>query len=107
MSLALEVTPELEREGIARDVVRQVQEHRKTLGLDVSDHIRLTLYFAHNGGLREAVEEHISVVAGETLADEVIFRDGPISDGIRATVADGRAYHMGIVRMPEGRLPPL
>jgi isoleucyl-tRNA synthetase len=103
VSLSLEVTPELEREGIARDVVRQVQEHRKALGLDVSDHIRLTLYFAHNGGLRDAVEEHVGVVAGETLADEVIFRDGPISDGIRATVADGRAYHMGIVRMPEGR----
>lgn len=106
VSLSLEVTPELEREGIARDVVRQVQEHRKALKLDVSDHIRLSLYFSHNNGLKDAVEEHLRMVAGETLADEVIFRDGPISDGIRATVADGRAFHMGIVRMPERPLPP-
>jgi isoleucyl-tRNA synthetase len=106
VNLSVEVTPELEREGIARDVVRQVQEHRKALGLDVSDHIRLSFYFSHNSGLREAVEEHLAMVAGETLADEVNFRDGPISDGIRATVADGRAFHMGIVRMPEVRLPP-
>jgi isoleucyl-tRNA synthetase len=106
VSLSLEVTPELEREGIARDVVRQVQEHRKALKLDVSDHIRLSLYFSHNNGLKDAVEEHLKMVAGETLADELIFRDGPISDGIRATVADGRAFHMGIVRMPERPLPP-
>jgi isoleucyl-tRNA synthetase len=106
VSLSLVVTPELEREGIARDVLRQVQEHRKALNLDVSDHIRLSLYFSHNSGLKEAVEEHLGMVAGETLADEVIFRDGPISDGIRATVADGRAFHMGIVRMPEGQKPP-
>ena len=106
VSLSLEVTPELEREGIARDVVRQVQEHRKALRLDVSDHIRLSLYFSHNNGMKEAVEEHLPMVAGETLADEVIFRDGPISDGIRATVADGRAFHMGIVRMPERRPTP-
>jgi hypothetical protein len=46
------------------------------------------------------------MVAGETLSDEVIFRDGPISEGIRATVADGRAFHMGIVRMPEQRAAP-
>ena len=99
VSLSLEVTPELEREGLARDVVRQVQEHRKALKLDVSDHIRLSLFFSHNSGLKEAVDEHLHMVAGETLADEVIFRDGPISDGIRATVADGRAFHMGIVRI--------
>ncbi len=91
---------------MARDVVRQVQEHRKALRLDVSDHIRLSLYFSHNNGIKDAVEEHLPIVAGETLADEVIFRDGPITDGIRATVADGRAFHMGIVRMPERRLPP-
>jgi hypothetical protein len=46
------------------------------------------------------------MVAGETLADEMIFRDSPISDGIRAEVADGRAFHMGIVPLPARRLPP-
>ena len=35
------VTPELEREGIARDLVRQVQQARRDAGLDVSDRISL------------------------------------------------------------------
>ena len=108
VSLSLEVTPELEREGLARDMVRQVQEARKTAGLDVSDHIRLVLYFpAHEPELRHAVEEHRGLIAGETLADEIVFVDGPISDRLRATVADGRAFHIGIVKLPKDAITAL
>jgi isoleucyl-tRNA synthetase len=104
VSLSLEVTPELAREGLARDIVRQVQEARKTAGLDVSDHIRLVLYFPpHEPELRHAAEEHRDLIAGETLSDEIVFADGPIVDSFRATVADGRAFHIGIVKLPKGR----
>ena len=41
LALDLTLTPELRRLGLARDVVRQVQEARKSSGLDVSDRIRL------------------------------------------------------------------
>lgn len=64
-------TPELEAEGLARDVIRAVQETRKNAGFDVSDRIRLGLKF-------ESVEDAAAVasafdaadVAGETLAVE-------------------------------------
>ena len=42
------VTPELAAEGLARDVIRAVQQARRTAGLDVSDRIGLTI--AGNAG---------------------------------------------------------
>ena len=101
VSLSLDVTPELQREGLSRDLVRQVQEARKNAGFDVSDHIRLLLDFSQHPSLRQAVEEHLPMVAGETLADEVVFTDGPIQDGIKGTVSDEPAFDMGLVRLPQ------
>ncbi|GAA2013834.1 isoleucine--tRNA ligase [Microbacterium ulmi] len=73
-------TPELEAEGLARDVVRAVQDTRKAAGFDVSDRIRLQLLFS-DAADAEAVSSAFEVadVAGETLAIEhevrVVARD--------------------------------
>jgi isoleucyl-tRNA synthetase len=79
VTLDLNVTPELESEGLARDMVRIVQEARRTAGLYVSDHIRLKIDFAGSPQLLAAAQEHVQMLSGETLADEVTF--GPVADG--------------------------
>ncbi|MET0954829.1 MAG: class I tRNA ligase family protein, partial [Cryobacterium sp.] len=61
-------TPELEAEGLARDLIRAVQDTRKSAGFEVSDRIRLDLVFfdeadAATFALAAAVD-----VAAETLA---------------------------------------
>ncbi|PZU47211.1 MAG: isoleucine--tRNA ligase [Microbacterium sp.] len=72
-------TPELEAEGLARDVIRAVQDTRKAASFDVSDRIRLTLFFA-DAGDAAAVESAFDTadVAGETLAveHEILTPDG-------------------------------
>jgi isoleucyl-tRNA synthetase len=73
LALDLTMTPELRKLGLARDVVRQVQEARKTSGLDVSDRIRLA--WAARDPLREAITEHAESIAGEVLATEMIEVD--------------------------------
>jgi isoleucyl-tRNA synthetase len=73
LALDLALTPELRRLGLARDVVRQVQEARKSSGLEVSDRIRLT--WNASGPMREAVTEHADSIAGEVLATEMIEVD--------------------------------
>ena len=68
---------QLAAEGLARDLVRQVQQTRRDAGLDVSDRIALTI-----GGSPEvvaAVTTHRDLIAGETLATsyDVVAADGP------------------------------
>lgn len=60
------VTPELEAEGLARDVIRAVQQARKDAALDVSDRIALTI--VGDDAAVAAIETHRDLIAGEVLA---------------------------------------
>lgn len=63
------LTPELESEGTARDVVRAIQQARREAGLDVSDRIALTV--AGDEAVVAAVAAHRDLVAGEVLASSL------------------------------------
>jgi isoleucyl-tRNA synthetase len=63
------VTAELAAEGLARDVVRAVQQARKDAGLDVSDRIRLTIEASDD--VLTAVATHSELVKSETLTLEL------------------------------------
>jgi isoleucyl-tRNA synthetase len=80
VALDLAVTPQLRRAGIAREVVRLVQDARKASGLEVTDRITLT-WSASAPEVAEAVREHAAAVAGEVLA--VSFAEGAVTDGRR------------------------
>ena len=60
-------TPELEAEGLARDVIRAVQDTRKAAGFDVSDRIALALVF-----FEEADSFAIRSVGAVSIADETL-----------------------------------
>ncbi|MDX6325347.1 MAG: isoleucyl-tRNA synthetase [Nocardioidaceae bacterium] len=69
VALDLELSPDLVRAGQAREVVRLVQEARKSSGFDVSDRVRLV--WSATGDLGEAIREHSDGVAAEVLATEL------------------------------------
>lgn len=75
VALDLELTPELRRAGLAREVVRMVQEARKASGFEVSDRIALRWALTAQGGeageLGAAVTEHEQLIATEVLATSV------------------------------------
>ncbi len=60
------LTPELIREGMARDFIRQVQNLRKETGFDVADRIEIVV--DTNDELRQALEEHKDAISREILA---------------------------------------
>jgi isoleucyl-tRNA synthetase len=77
-------TPELEAEGLARDMVRVVQQARRDAGLDVADRVTVTVQAPDP--VVAAVKAHEKFLAGETLADTVAY--GPAT-GFTGTVGDG------------------
>lgn len=68
------ITPELKREGLMREVIRHVQSARKSAGLNVDDRIVLALK-TDAPELQKAIEEHADVIKAETLAEA--FADTP------------------------------
>jgi isoleucyl-tRNA synthetase len=67
VALDVELSPELVAEGIAREVVRAVQDLRKSSGLAVEDRIELWLS-SEDDGVADALRTHADYVAAETLA---------------------------------------
>jgi isoleucyl-tRNA synthetase len=62
------VTAELHREGLAREVIRLVQDARKNDGLDVTDRISLRWAADDDRPLAAALTEHAGLIAREVLA---------------------------------------
>ena len=69
VALDVNVTPELAREGLAREVVSRLQNLRKDTGLEVTD--RIEVLYAGEEPVATALEEHREYIMQETLADSL------------------------------------
>ena len=64
------ITPELEAEGIARDVVRMIQQARKDANLNVSD--KIELYLGAEKKIIAAIVAHQAYITEQTLTSELL-----------------------------------
>ncbi len=90
VALDLELDDELRRAGLAREVVRAVQEARKASGLEITD--RITLRWTADDAVAGALRAHADEIADEVLAesiteDETAHGHGDDDLGLRFSLA--------------------
>jgi isoleucyl-tRNA synthetase len=95
VALQLEIDEELRRAGLAREVVRAVQDARKNAGLEITDRIELGL--GGDAELLAVAEEHATYIAGETLATSTTFGDADGAGGtVSAATIDSRELRISV-----------
>ena len=90
------LTPELVREGYAREVISKVQNMRKDAGFDVTDRISVTVQGDQD--VTEAVKAYRDMIRKGVLAEEIVFGGAP--EGAYAQDADvnGKAARLSVRR---------
>ena len=90
--LDIDLTPELEAEGVARDLVRLVQQARRDAGLHVSDRIALRLGVPDP--VRTQVEPFATLISEPTLALSLTFETGEPNAEL-----DGEPVFIGVAKI--------
>jgi isoleucyl-tRNA synthetase len=86
VALNTTITPELEAEGLARELVRNIQDARKSNGFAIADRISIYLDGVAGGTLAAALQTWGEYVRAETLADELVLGAAP--SGVKAEALD-------------------
>jgi isoleucyl-tRNA synthetase len=89
------MTPELITEGLARDVIRRIQNLRKAAGLNLDDRIITT--YATDDELAKAIEDWRDMVMAETLSMELRAGE-PMGAVVDEDQVGGRSIKLGVRR---------
>jgi len=98
-ALVTELSKELELEGLAREVVRRIQDLRKQADLNVDERIRIQ--FDASPRLREAIETFKEYLKTETLSVELSQSDKPAGDTQAEHQFDGEHLTLSLSRDSE------
>jgi isoleucyl-tRNA synthetase len=72
VALDMKLTPELIKEGLARELVNRIQNYRKDSGFEVTD--KIEIFLEEDAQLQAAVTENKSYILSETLATALSFK---------------------------------
>ena len=95
IALDVQISEELFREGLARDLVRHIQQIRKEIDLEIQDHITVS-YASDSEEVGQAVAEHGEYICSETLCDDLSA--GSADDGKGISIA-GKAVSLNVTRV--------
>ena len=94
VALDVEVTDELRREGIAREIIKKIQAMRKDSGLEITD--RIAVKISKNVVSDEAVAEFSEYISNQVLAGSVTLCDAVEGDAVEL---DGYSLNIAIEKI--------
>jgi len=78
VAICTEISPELEAEGVAREIVRRLQTMRRSAGFDIADHINT--YYQGEAYIGQVMADFADYIKQETLSSELV--EGVPEEGV-------------------------
>jgi isoleucyl-tRNA synthetase len=94
------VSEEQIREGLAREIIRKIQQARKAADFNLDD--RIALEISATGALKTAAETHQQMIQDETLASKFTMTEAPQGKHTEAYDIDGDTLKIGVTALPRG-----
>ncbi len=79
VALDVHITPALKKEGLSRELINRIQNLRKEKGFEVTDRINVSL--TQNTEIQEAINENLSYICTEILADSLHYDEKATNGG--------------------------
>ena len=99
LTIALDITidEELRKEGIARDLINKIQGLRKDKGFEVTDKIKLLV--KKQDETDEAINDNISYICSETLAENLQLTNEDIPNGEIVELSDSLTVLLNVIKL--------
>ncbi|MBI5949162.1 MAG: isoleucine--tRNA ligase [Chloroflexi bacterium] len=92
------ITPELADEGLAREIVRRLQDMRREAGFDLAD--RITTWYTGDGDIARVMQSHAAYIQGETLSTAILAAAAPPDAHTAPHDLEGIAVTLAVRRNP-------
>ncbi|MEM2094825.1 MAG: DUF5915 domain-containing protein, partial [Candidatus Bathyarchaeia archaeon] len=97
VGLNVTIDEELANEGLAKDIVRRIQNQRKNAGLEIAD--KIVVYYEGGTRLREVFDVHRDYIAEETLSEAIYESTPPEEAYVENYSLAGETLKIGIIRV--------
>lgn len=98
VGVAIEITPELAEEGMARELVHRLQLMRKSAGFDIADHIET--YYQGGPRIGKVMSKFAEYVKQETLSRQLISSRPPEGAWVEQHRLGGEEVTLGVMKVP-------
>jgi isoleucyl-tRNA synthetase len=96
VAITTTITPELADEGLAREIVRRIQDMRRDAGFDLAD--RISTWYVGDGDVARVITSHAAYIQGETLSTALLSGTPPPDAHVAEHDLEGAAVTLGVRR---------